>query len=341
MLSAKTCNRALAAVSSFSEFLISSEKYAGLDNPIVKKVDQAAARLPDRYSPPLTNTRRQQPARRVLRVKTVEPVPRPSPDVSTGFWSMGCQLTCVAAQTAGRTASSTTGSAMPNAAEEAELIKVIRRYVTPDRGYLKLGSALLGMTKRERAKFTRKLGQAASEVTPRQLGILLDGGWGERKTAAWLITVARRTDYRERLGELLLASEGSYAGQSYCVALTAFGTPADADLLAAYLDRYLLRPDHLLRPGARHRRTPSPRHQTRCRSGAPVAYCATSREFPCVQLNPCPPGQGVRPPWSVLRSGDRASGFSMSSHFVRSTAIGMKARRQPQPETPGLLRQPR
>lgn len=120
---------------------------------------------------------------------------------------------------------------MPNAAEEAELIKVIRRYVTPDRRYLKLGSALLGMTKRERAKFTRKLGQAASEVTPRELGILLDGGWRERKTAGWLITVARRTDYRERLGELLLASEGPYAGQSYCVALTTFGTPADADLL--------------------------------------------------------------------------------------------------------------
>lgn len=132
---------------------------------------------------------------------------------------------------------------MPNAAEEAELIKVIRRYVTPDRRYLKLGGALLGMTKRERAKFTRKLGLAASEITPRELGILLDGGWRERKTAAWLITVARRTDYRERLGELLLASEGPYAGQAYCVALATFGTPADADLLAAYLDRYLLRPD--------------------------------------------------------------------------------------------------
>ena len=99
------------------------------------------------------------------------------------------------------------------------------------------------MTKRERAKFTRKLGQAASEITPRELGILLDGGWRERKTAAWLIAVARRTDYRERLGELLLASEGPYAGQAYCVALATFGTPADADLLAAYLDRYLLRPD--------------------------------------------------------------------------------------------------
>ncbi|MFB7032701.1 DUF6000 family protein, partial [Streptomyces sp. NPDC056295] len=62
-------------------------------------------------------------------------------------------------------------------------------------------------------------------------------------TAAWLIAVAGRTEFRERLGELLLASQGPYAGQAYCVALATFGTPADADLLVAYLDRYLRRPD--------------------------------------------------------------------------------------------------
>ncbi|WLQ67611.1 tyrosine-type recombinase/integrase [Streptomyces glycanivorans] len=80
LLSAKTCNRVLAAVSSFYEFLIASEQYAGRDNPIVKKVDQAAARVPDRHRPPLMNAGRQQPVRRVLRVKTVESVPRPMPD---------------------------------------------------------------------------------------------------------------------------------------------------------------------------------------------------------------------------------------------------------------------
>ncbi|MEU7329294.1 DUF6000 family protein [Streptomyces parvus] len=127
--------------------------------------------------------------------------------------------------------------------EDDELLTSIRRYVTPDRRYLKLGGSLLGMTDRERAKFLRKLGEAAGEVTSRELGVLLEGGWRERKTAAWLIAVADRTDFRERLGELLLASEGPYAGQAYCVALATFGTPADADLLAAYLDRYLRRPD--------------------------------------------------------------------------------------------------
>ncbi|MFE5592318.1 DUF6000 family protein [Streptomyces sp. NPDC056549] len=132
---------------------------------------------------------------------------------------------------------------MRNTDDDAELLKLIRRYVTPDRRYLKLGGSLLGMTGRERTKFLRKLGEAASKITPRELGILLDGGWRERNTAAWLIAVAGRTEFRERLGELLLASEGPYAGQAYCVALATFGTPSDADLLAAYLDRYLRRPD--------------------------------------------------------------------------------------------------
>ncbi|MFJ3773913.1 DUF6000 family protein [Streptomyces sp. NPDC090075] len=132
---------------------------------------------------------------------------------------------------------------MRRADDEEEPLKVIRRYVTPDRRYLKLGGSLLGMSERDRTKFLRKLGQAAGEITPRELNTLLDRGWRERKTAAWLIAVAGRSEFRDRLGELLLASEGPYAGTAYCAALATFGTRADADLLVAYLDCYLRRPD--------------------------------------------------------------------------------------------------
>jgi site-specific recombinase XerD len=41
--SAKTCNRVMAAVSSFYEFLIASEAYAGRDNPIVKSASPTAS----------------------------------------------------------------------------------------------------------------------------------------------------------------------------------------------------------------------------------------------------------------------------------------------------------
>ncbi|MBD0839405.1 DUF6000 family protein [Streptomyces sp. TRM68416] len=132
---------------------------------------------------------------------------------------------------------------MRHAHEDPELLALVRRYVTPDRRYLRLGGPAIRMAGPDRARFTRDLGEAAGDITPRELTVLLEGGWRERKTAAWLIAVARRTEFRERLGELLLASEVCYAGSDYCVTLATFGTPADACLLTGYLDRYLRRPD--------------------------------------------------------------------------------------------------
>ncbi|WP_018547527.1 DUF6000 family protein [Streptomyces sp. LaPpAH-108] len=132
---------------------------------------------------------------------------------------------------------------MPPPDDASVRSEVISRYVTSGRRYLRLGGSLLRLSAPERAAFTRQLGRAAHDISTRDLGILLDEGWRERKTAAWLIAVSGRTGFRDRLGELLLASEGPYAGQAYCVALATFGTPADAALLAAYLDRYLPRPD--------------------------------------------------------------------------------------------------
>ncbi|MDX3752350.1 DUF6000 family protein [Streptomyces sp. AK08-02] len=132
---------------------------------------------------------------------------------------------------------------MRHAYEDPELLALVHRYVTPDRRYLRLGGGLLRKAEPERTEFLKKLGETAAEITPRELGLLLDCGWRERRTAAWLIAVSGRTEFRERLGELLLASEVCCAGLAYCVTLTAFGTAADAELLAAYLDHYLLRPD--------------------------------------------------------------------------------------------------
>ncbi|MGC4902801.1 site-specific integrase [Micromonospora echinospora] len=80
LLAAKTCNRVLAAVSSFFEYLISIERYGGADNPIVTIPDQAAARVPGRPRAPLMTSSPQRPVRRALRIKTVESLPRPMSD---------------------------------------------------------------------------------------------------------------------------------------------------------------------------------------------------------------------------------------------------------------------
>ncbi|MFI2644407.1 DUF6000 family protein [Streptomyces sp. NPDC018610] len=126
---------------------------------------------------------------------------------------------------------------------DPEIQALYRRYCLPARRYLKLGGAVLRMSREEYEPFVHALAHDARAVTDAELTILFEGSWRERRTAAWLAAVSRRDHFRERLGALLLESEVCCAGAAYCAALANFGTARDADLLAAYLDRYLRRPD--------------------------------------------------------------------------------------------------
>ncbi|WP_262706096.1 MULTISPECIES: DUF6000 family protein [Streptomyces] len=119
---------------------------------------------------------------------------------------------------------------------------VVARYVSKDRRYLKLlGGGFLRLGDPEEAAFIAALRADALHVSPDEIGALLGYEWRSRLTAAWLVGVARRVEWRERVGELLLASELTYAGQGYCFALARFGSQADAEILVSYLDRYLPR----------------------------------------------------------------------------------------------------
>lgn len=132
--------------------------------------------------------------------------------------------------------------------DDPELMTAIRRYVTAggdgaDARYMQLlGGNFTDMEKAQRARFLQQLGQSAREASDLDLAVLLDSEWRSRLTASWLIGLTRRQQFRERIGDLLLASELTYAGQGYCLALACFATAADAELLAAYLDVYL--PQH-------------------------------------------------------------------------------------------------
>jgi hypothetical protein len=92
-------------------------------------------------------------------------------------------------------------------------------------------------------RFTRHLIDDAATITDAELESLLGYEWRSRFTAAWLIGVGRRATFRERIGDLLLASEFCFSGSAYCFALARFDTHADAEILTAYLDRYLPRTD--------------------------------------------------------------------------------------------------
>jgi hypothetical protein len=133
--------------------------------------------------------------------------------------------------------------------DPAGLAPLIRRYVVwvaepPERRrYLQL----LGLNPQQeypaRNTFTSALAEDARQISDAELGTLLEFEWRARLTAAWLIGLDQRTQFRQTLGDLLLESELVYAGAGYCFALSRFAQPEDADILTAYLDRYLPRAD--------------------------------------------------------------------------------------------------
>ena len=82
---------------------------------------------------------------------------------------------------------------MRSVRDDPELAVLVRTYVSPGRRYLTLGGNLIGMAEQQRVEFLASLADAAAQITPAELDLLLDGGWRGRKTAAWLIAVSRRT----------------------------------------------------------------------------------------------------------------------------------------------------
>ena len=88
--------------------------------------------------------------------------------------------------------------------------------------------------------FVARINERAAATTDSEIeSLLTDDNWRDRIVGAHLAGFGRRTALRDLIGSLLLASERVHAGQGYCFALAAFGEEADAEWLAAYLDRWL------------------------------------------------------------------------------------------------------
>ncbi|MFQ6197013.1 DUF6000 family protein [Streptomyces sp. NPDC000405] len=127
-------------------------------------------------------------------------------------------------------------------------VSLISRYVATSaeepRRYLELlHGNFTRLPKPEQSALFDSLADDARAITDADLLSLLETGWRGRLVVGWLIGIDQRTQFRERLGELLLESRMPFACQGYCFALARFGTPADAALLTAYLDRWLRRPE--------------------------------------------------------------------------------------------------
>jgi hypothetical protein len=130
--------------------------------------------------------------------------------------------------------------------EDPEILAAVRRYVMPDRRYAKLhGWNLMHMADNLRAEFGESLSTAAAQISNREVILLLRSDWRARLTAAWLVGITRRTEFRPLIRRLLPEEDASEAVKGLSFALARFGTREDADILVSYLDRALL-------PGAAH-----------------------------------------------------------------------------------------
>ncbi|WP_223281473.1 DUF6000 family protein [Streptomyces antnestii] len=164
---------------------------------------------------------------------------------------------------------------MNPAPEEIGYGYVIERYVTkkdsgrPRYRDLKSGRVLRpGWPHAELV--ARHLIDDAVTITDAELEALLGYEWRSRLTAAWLIGVGRRATFRDRIGDLLLASEFCFSGGGYCFALARFGTHADAEILTTVLGELRIGCPHLW-TGPRPRRPSLPLRRTQlCPAHAPT-----------------------------------------------------------------------
>jgi integrase/recombinase XerD len=69
LLSPATVQRVLAATSSFFDWAIAAEQYTTGENPMLRRIDHALGRVPERHEPFVGAASRQQPIRRTVRVR--------------------------------------------------------------------------------------------------------------------------------------------------------------------------------------------------------------------------------------------------------------------------------
>ncbi|MFC5145431.1 DUF6000 family protein [Streptomyces aureoversilis] len=128
---------------------------------------------------------------------------------------------------------------MPN--DSVDTLAAVRRYVMPNRRYGKLqGWALKNADERVRSEFGRALSEDSAHAAYSDFIPLLKADWRARLTATWMISMARRTEFRPLLCTLLEEEGSREAANGYCLALSIFGSQDDAEILAAYLDRSLV-----------------------------------------------------------------------------------------------------
>lgn len=97
-----------------------------------------------------------------------------------------------------------------------------------------------GQSEADVAAIRARIARGAREISDEQIAQLLaDREWRGRLVAAWFVGLSRRLAFIDQIGALLLASELTYSGQGFCVALGLIGGDACRNHLREYLSQYL------------------------------------------------------------------------------------------------------
>jgi hypothetical protein len=96
----------------------------------------------------------------------------------------------------------------------------------------------------KRKRFIYRVNEACSRIDDSVIEkLLLSEDWRERIMGGWFAGLMECDKFEHQIGELLLESNRTYAGQGYCFALGRFADAASVDYLVRYLDKYLVQLD--------------------------------------------------------------------------------------------------
>lgn len=95
----------------------------------------------------------------------------------------------------------------------------------------------------ERTQFNTNVLQALETITPQIAAELIGGHWREAICGSWFAGLKRFPECQSQIGELLLASQACFAGQSHVFAMACYADETSVEFLKEYLKTYLQRLD--------------------------------------------------------------------------------------------------
>lgn len=95
----------------------------------------------------------------------------------------------------------------------------------------------------EQASFNENVRRALSDLDDEIIQQLLSGGWREQITGSWFCGLKGWSQYANKIGKKLVASQMAYAGQGHCFALACFANDESVEFFTEYLNIYLRKTD--------------------------------------------------------------------------------------------------